>query len=410
MARAAPHVPRVAPAGGRRAILAAFGAAASGTLLPFLAGALALHIQRDLRIGDVAFGVAISVVFATGGLGVMPAGALVDRHGWRPGLRGAAIATLLGTLGIAALGRSFWLLVIFMFLGGLSQAQAGPAGSLAIVDQVDPRRQGVAFGLKQTAGPTMAMLSGLSIPLVAVTVGWRWAFVLGAIVPVVPLVAVGRGRPPQVEGEPARAPGRLRGALRVKSMGLFTVASAFGMASVGALTGFIVLTGVSHGLSESQAGILVTLSSMLGLGCRVGAGWLSDRLGSGGFPLAAGLLAIGAIGFALLGVGHPSVTVFGTVLAYCGGWGWTGLMQYGAVIAHPEAPASAASIVQAGMSVGGAVGPVSYGVLAARLGYGPSWLIVAGSTAVAAALVALGVARSRAHPDGTLTSRAARRA
>jgi predicted MFS family arabinose efflux permease len=378
---------------GWTAVLAAFGATSSGTVALFLTGALAPQIQRDLGIGDAAFGAAIAVVFATGGLGVLPAGAMVDRFGWRVGVRGAALTSLVGCVGIAVLGRSYVPLLLFLFLAGLSQAQAGPAGSLAIADEVPAARRGTAFGLKQTAGPLMAMLAGLSIPLVVLTIGWRWTYVFAAVIPVLTLLAVPR-RQERDEVRLDRPAGEaLVGALRARSMLVFTLASVFGMASVGALTAFIVLTAVDVGLTEVQAGTLIMVGSLLGLLCRVLGGWLADRLGVGGFPVAAGLLAIGAVGFGLLGVGTAATTIAGGLLAFSGGWAWTGLVQYGAVMAHPEAPASAASVVQVGMQIGGAVGPVIFGVLAAQMGYQASWAIVTLSTASAAALIMLGLAR-----------------
>lgn len=375
-------------------ILAAFGASATGSMLPFLTGALAPQIQADLGIGDAAFGAAVSVVFATGGLGVMPAGALVDRVGWRLGIQSAAVFGFFAILGIGLLSRSYSLLIGFLFLGGIAQAQAGPAGSLAIVERVPSERRGTAFGMKQTAAPAMATLSGLAIPTVAMTIGWRWAYVFMATIPVATYVLARRAS----RGSPTLAigPGAgLRGALRAKSMGFFTVASAFGMASVGALTGFIVLAAVDDGLTPAQAGLLITIASLVGLGARIAAGVTADRLGVGGFPVAGTLLAVGSLGFATLAVGRPAAIILGTLVAYAGGWGWTGLMQYGAVAAHPESPASAASIVQAGMSLGGAIGPVGYGVLASRVGYSTAWIVVALSTATAAVLILVGLLRLR---------------
>ena len=38
----------------------------------------------------------------------------------------------------------------------------------------------LAFGLKQSSVPLATFLSGLAIPFVALTLGWRWAFVLAA--------------------------------------------------------------------------------------------------------------------------------------------------------------------------------------------------------------------------------------
>lgn len=379
-----------------RPIVAATGSSAVGTLAPFLTGAMALQIQRELSIGDAAFGAALSVVFATGGLGVVVAGTLVDRRGWRFGIRWAGTCGLVCTLGIAGVAQSVWMLAGFLVFGGAAMAMAGPSGSLALVEEVPASWRGTAFGIKQAAGPTMAMFAGISVPAIALTVGWRWAFVVAATVPVLTILSVPGGTAPRtvhnLAGRPA-AREVLLGAVRSPSMLLYTVAAAFGMASVGAMTSFIVVSSVAHGLSEAGAGTLVTFASIVGLVARILSGWSTDRFGTGGFQVAMYLLACGGFGFLLLSVATPATTILGALLAYSGGWGWTGLMQYGAVTAHPEAPASAAAVIQAGMSVGAAAGPVGYGVLSGRLGYAHTWLFVAACTWGAALLILVGLRR-----------------
>ena len=65
-------------------------------------------------------------------------------------------------------------------LGGLGNAISHPATHLLLAREVSQNRQGLAFGIKQAAIPAATLIAGLAVPLVATTVGWRWAFAGGA--------------------------------------------------------------------------------------------------------------------------------------------------------------------------------------------------------------------------------------
>ena len=62
-------------------------------------------------------------------------------------------------------------------------------------------RQGLSFGVKQAAIPVSTLLAGAAVPTVALTVGWRWAFVAAAVAALTALALV-----------PAQAPGAGRAA------------------------------------------------------------------------------------------------------------------------------------------------------------------------------------------------------
>ena len=55
---------------------------------------------------------------------------------------------------------------------------------------------------------------------------------------------------------------------------------------------------------------------------------------------------------------------------------------------HREAPAAATGITQTGIYVGASAGPLLYGLLSHRLGYGPSWAVVAGVSLLGALVMA----------------------
>lgn len=85
----------------------------------------------------------------------------------------------------------------------------------------------------------------------------------------------------------------------------------------------------------------------------------------------------------------------GGLLALGAGWGWTGLVFLVAVRADPTAPAAAAGVVLAGLSTGGALGPLLFGLLVGALGYPWGWSAAAAAMVLAAAAI---MASHRAMP------------
>ena len=84
-------------------------------------------------------------------------------------------------LGIATLATSPAILSAFIALAGAATALTRTASSVLIARNVDPGRQGVAFGLKHCSIPIGSLLAGLSVPTIALTVGWHWAYVAAAV-------------------------------------------------------------------------------------------------------------------------------------------------------------------------------------------------------------------------------------
>ena len=102
------------------------------------------------------------------------------------------------------------LTIVFALLGvaGLANAVAQPAINLFMADQVPIDRQGLAFGIKQSAIPGAILVSGLALPALALPLGWRATFAIcGGLVLVVALVA--RQRRPRLS-RPRPSDSRLR--------------------------------------------------------------------------------------------------------------------------------------------------------------------------------------------------------
>src|SRR5690606_8152837 len=95
-------------------------------------------------------------------------------------LRSAAVMSGLALAAIAALAPSIWVIVGLLGVAGLANAWAQPASNVLLARVVSPDRLGVALGVQKSAIPAAALLGGLAVPTIALTVGWRWAFVAGS--------------------------------------------------------------------------------------------------------------------------------------------------------------------------------------------------------------------------------------
>jgi MFS family permease len=347
----------------------------------FLVGGLAVQIGDDLRFSPAGLGLAVSVYFGMSALASVPAGRLVERYGPATTARTAIVLAAASQVAIAAAARSLALLIVLMAAGAAANALGQLASNLALAHQVPAHRQGLSFGVKQSAIPVSTLLAGAAVPAVALTLGWRWAFVVGAAVssaalPLVPASGSGGPRPGLTDRDRATA-----------SLVVVGLAATLAAGAANALGTFLVDSAVARGLGPGAAGLTLTLGGAVCMVSRVGAGWLADLRPGGHVTALAGLLVVGAGGLALLAVPGTAALVVGVLLGFGLGWAWPGLMNYSVVQLNPSAPAAATSITQTGVYAGGSLGPLAFGPVAANLGYPQAWLSAGVAMLLAAALM-----------------------
>lgn len=376
-----------------RAATGAFTTTIACSVPVFLVGGLAVQIGRELGFTPAGLGLAVSAYFGASALASVPAGALVERYGSttiaRAGI-GLAAATLLT---IAAAARSLWSLIAILALGAAANAMGQLASNTSLSRHVPIRRQGLSFGVKQAAIPVSTMLAGAAVPAVALTVGWRWAFVLAAAGAAATLWLVPAERD---RGRRSVAGGGERATAALVVIG---VGATLAAASANALSTFLVDSAVARGLEPGPAGLALTLGSAVCVAARIGGGWLADRLPDGQIGVIAGMLTVGAAGLALLSLFSTATLIVGVVLGFGLGWAWPGLMNFAVVRLHPQAPAAATSITQTGVYAGGCIGPLSLGALAATAGYPTMWTAAGIAMLWAAAAMVLGSRMLRRHAD-----------
>jgi predicted MFS family arabinose efflux permease len=252
--------------------------------------------------------------------------------------------------------------------------------------------------VKQSGVPFATFLAGLAVPSIALTAGWRWAYVAAAGVALVAAIAVPVSAPAGSWGSASRpAGGTVAGAgrLPLRVMVVLAIGVALAAAAAATLGAFFVSAGVEAGLSESTAALTLTLGSALGIAVRLSAGVLADRRSGGHLRSVTAMLFLGSFGYLLFAFGRPGIMLAGVPLAFGAGWAWPGLFNLAVVLANPASPGAATGITQTGTYMGAVLGPLLFGFLAEHLSFGWAWIVAAllGWTAAAAMWTGRGMLR-----------------
>src|SRR3712207_5672483 len=188
-----------------RPVLLAVAVATAGVLPAFLTGGLAVQMREEFGFGVAALGLAVAAFFVCSSLVSAVMGRLVERIGSRQGMRLSAIGSAASLFGVALVAASWAGLVACLVLGGLANAVSHPATHLSLAREVPAGRQGLSFGIKQSAIPAATLLAGLAVPAIALTFGWRWAFAGGAALALAVAFLVPGGAPKRVVRRPEKA-------------------------------------------------------------------------------------------------------------------------------------------------------------------------------------------------------------
>jgi MFS family permease len=357
------------------------------TLPPFLTGALAGEISRTLDLRPASLGASVGGFFLVAALGSVGLGRTVDSKGWRSSMQMSSAISGISLAGIGILGTSFTGFAGCLAVGGLSMSIGNPAVNLALATEISPERRGLVFGIKHSAVPASAFLSGLALPIFALNVGWRPVFIGAGLLALGSVLLLSKTR----ESAPRVGAGNKGRSAEVRLKPLVAMASGAFFAAMGAsaLSAFLVLSLIDSGVMASYAGLLLCFASMGGLGMRLLAGWMVDRKGGTGLGGVAGLLAVGALGSLMLTANALWILTAGAVVAFAAGWGWNGLFNFAVVKYHSDAPGRASSIALVGTYLGAASGPVLFGVLAGSTSFDVGWLATAGISLVGSGVMLL---------------------
>ena len=338
----------------QRALLLAIAITLGGVAPVFLVTGMGVQIRADLGLTESRLGLAVTGYFTVSAIGSVLAGRFTERIG-----AGTAVPISVGLattamIGLAVLTDGFSTLLVFLMLGGMGSAMAHPSANLTLARDIALPRQGVAFGIKQAAVPMGSLLGGAAVPVLALTLGWRWAFGLASvIVGVLLVVTLTAARPRLVDVSLASRRPEVAAPASMPSLVALCVAAVFGTAAGNSLATFLAIAAVDIGIGPAAAGVLVAVASGAGVAMRVIVGWGADRHVYDHLRTILAIMAVATCAFGVLAVGSglDLVPMF-VVAAFVGfgaGWGWHGLMTYAIVRLHPDAPAFSTGMLQGGI-------------------------------------------------------------
>lgn len=346
----------------------------------FLVGALASYLREPLGAGPATIGAAVGLFFGSSAAISVTAGRRAQRLGAQRALLISVSVTVCSLLAIAVAPLTRWWLFVSLAVGGLGHGSGHPATSLALfADETAHERRPFRFGIKQAAIPAASLLAGVSVPLIASTVGWRWAFGLAAGGAAALIVAL---RSITITGHPSSAPHPLR-ERSTQALGTMAIAAALGAGAATTLPAFFTTSAMQAGFSAPAAGWLLASGSVVGVAARLLVGWRAGADGRSALRTVSVMLILGGLGFVLISQPRVSMLLLGTLMAFSLGWGWTGLFSYAVVEIHPGHSGLASGMGQAGASAGAALGPLAFGIVASMSSFRHAWLATAGAAVIA---------------------------
>jgi MFS family permease len=309
----------------------------------------------EMGLSASQIGIYTSIVYAAACVASLASGRLIAAQGpmrlsqWCLAVCGIGLA-LIGSASVA-------LVVAGAALIGLGYGPITPSSSQILMRTTPPHRRALVFSLKQTGVPIGGILAGTAVPILIVAWGWRPAALAAALACVAVALAVQplrAGLDAEHRDVPKQGSGifdAVRLVLGIPAMRRLAGAS-FAFAAAQLCFGSFLVASLTHeaGRTIVEAGIVLAVAQVAGVGARILWGWIGDRFVAP--RLLLGLLGLGmGVATALVGLFGPGWTMAAMIAVACihgaTAIGWNGV--YIAEIARLAPPGLA------GMATGGAL-------------------------------------------------------
>jgi MFS family permease len=354
--------------------------------------------QQAFDVSFAELGLAMAVMSAAAALMQTPMGFLVDRYGARPFLVGG---TLLMTLSIAGMGfaTAYWQVVVLALISGVGNSVIHPADYAILSGSVGRARLGRSFAFHTFVGHIGFAAAPPATAALMLLFGWRGALIFVGLLglPVVATILwqsrilVDQARRPQRRAETALSGTGLLFSRSVLMFFVFFMVSS--MAGAGIQSWLITILHQVHGLDVAAASSALT-GYLVGMtaGVLVG-GWVADRTDRH-LPFVV-ILTIGSAALLLL-IGVVSLAELPTIAVLFAAGIMIGASRTPRDVmvkdaAPPGQIGKVFGFVSSGMSLGGAIMPVPYGMIidAGR----PDLVLVVVAALLLASLLCAGGAR-----------------
>ncbi len=367
----------------------------ASTVLPvFLAGALGPQIGEEAGFDTGGLGWLIAAFFAAGAMSSAAFGRLAEHIGAHRALVFGAGGSAVAQLALALAPAELPVLTIVLFAAGLANTMAQPAANIVVSQRVPVHRQGLAMAVKQSAMPAATIVAGLAVPVIGLTIGWRWAFAVGAVLAAVAGVAA-RGVADLPRPDPERV-GKERGRAPTAMLVLLALGAWLAAGHATMIAGFVVDSGEHAGQSSSMAGIMLSVGSVAGITSRLLLGRHIDLSRGSALGLVVVLLVVGAGAALLLAPQRPLLHAIATPVIFATGWAWPGLFNLAVVRANADRPGAATGVTQTGTYLGAVTAPLAFGAFVeATDSYAVGWWFAAAWALLAALVMAIAERRLR---------------
>src|SRR6266481_2845383 len=138
-------------------------------------GVLAPELQRVISWNEIQYGNIVTAFSGAYAVGLLLAGRFIDRVGTRTGYAAAIGAWSVATIGHSLASTVFGFGVARAALG-LSEAANFPAAIKTVAEWFPRKERALATGIFNSGANVGAIVAPLTVPWIALTLGWQWAF------------------------------------------------------------------------------------------------------------------------------------------------------------------------------------------------------------------------------------------
>ncbi|WP_458190686.1 MFS transporter [Haladaptatus sp. NG-WS-4] len=366
-------------------------------------------LVNDFAISYGEAGVLLTVFFATYSIFQLPAGVLADRIGQRWLLAAGMVMLSLGIL-IAATAQDYWTLIVAEIIAGVGGSTYHPAGMSLISDLESGDTEGKAMGIHGLGGVVGTALAPALVGGLAALVDWRLALMVSAAVGVAyalifltlfhdinptentPAIEPDGGadtnkvseRTKDNSGSHWSNPTALISVPLERWVAVLFLANLAIATELGAVRTFITSYLVEH------VGLTTTVANGIFFAMLVGAG--ASSLGTGALADTVDRRTLGFVAMAISTIALGATALVPPIPIALFGWFfllgivmWAALPTMNAITSEYSERSFSGSLfgvmLTAG-SLGGAVGPLLFGVVAERFGMGAAFPLVASVSAI----------------------------
>lgn len=253
----------------------------STTFQLFVVSVLASVLIDEFSLSRFQLGLIGSLNTAVGAISAPWTGRFTDRIGAR---QSSIVAQLICVVGfvVMAIADSIAILILSAVILGIPQGWGNPTTNALIAERVPPGRRGVVTGIKQSGVQIGIVLAGVSLPVMADTIGWRaamWVYagvfaclaVLPLLLPAEPLKLDASTSEAQTDGGPKRA-------YNMRAVWLIALYAFLMGTGGGAIGRFLALFAEEEvGMTNRTAGLVLALTGVAGVISRVYAGRIAEH-------------------------------------------------------------------------------------------------------------------------------------